>query len=259
MNRPRSIPAARRVVAVACLAALGLLIVACSQATAPSPSATVAPPSASLPPSPSVAPIGAPITTAEAAATLVLASDPRFAGLTPADPNLVGQCCFYSAAPSAAGFTIRIEIGWGDCPAGCINRHHWFYSVATDATIHLDREDGPELPAGVGGSGGGTGGVAGIRGTATAGPVCPVVRPGDPACADRPVVGATVHVLDATGLEVATLETDTAGAFVVALPPGRYRVVPDHVDGLMGTANPVDVTVDTALVIVELTYDTGIR
>jgi hypothetical protein len=262
MNRPRSIRATR-LAAVACLATLGLVIGACSSAVTPSSSPSPSSPTASPSITPSVAPSvplsGTTVTTPEAAAALVVASDPRFAGVTPKDANLIGQCCFFTATPARGGFAVTIEIGFGDCPSGCINRHHWFYSVTTNGTIHLDREDGPELPAGVGDTGGGAGGVIGIRGIASAGPVCPVVRPGDPACADRPVVGATVHVMDETGLEVATLETDATGAFVVTLPPGRYRVVPDPVSGLMGTAAPVDVTVGSALSIVELTYDTGIR
>jgi hypothetical protein len=170
---------------------------------------------------------------------------------------MIGQCCFYTATPAAGGFTVTIEIGWGDCPAGCIDRHRWIYSVKTDGTIHLDREDGPPVPAGIPAPD--AGGVIGIRGVATAGPVCPVVRPNDPACADRPVAGATVHVIDSTGTEVATLETDAAGTFVVTLPPGRYRVVPDPVEGLMGTAAPADVTVGATLAQVQLIYDTGIR
>ncbi len=131
--------------------------------------------------------------------------------------------------------------------------------MATDGTIHLDREDGPPLPAGIPGPGDGTTGVIGIRGIASAGPVCPVMRPGDLNCADRLVAGALVHVLDVTGTEVATLETDATGTFVVTLPPGRYRVVPDPVPGLMGTAPAVDVTVGSGLEVVQLTYDTGIR
>jgi hypothetical protein len=66
-------------------------------------------------------------------------------------------------------------------------------------------------------------------------------------------------VFDATGTEVATLETDATGAFVVTLPPGRYRVQADPVEGMMGTPPPADVTVGSALVAVQLPYDTGIR
>jgi len=240
--------------------AIGLILGACGQSATPPASVT---PSASSPVGsalPSVAPGPTSISSPEAAAMLVLASDPRFAGLNRQDANLIGQCCFYTATPEADGFAVTIEIGWGDCPAGCINRHHWFYTVRTDGTIHLDREDGQAVPSGIPAPGDGTtGGVIGIRGVATAGPVCPVVRPNDPGCADRPVAGALVHVIDATGTEVATLETDATGAFVVTLPPGRYRVVPDPVPGLMGTAAPADVTVGATLAEVQLIYDTGIR
>ena len=248
----------RRSRAATVLLVMGLLIGACTSTATPPP-----PPSPSSSfgqPSPSVVPGPTTISSADAAAAIVLASDPRFTGLKAQDPNLIGQCCFYAVTPAGDGFAVKIEIGWGDCPAGCINRHHWSYTVSKDGKIQLDQEDGPPLPPGVPAAGGGTtSGVIGIRGTATAGPVCPVMRPGDASCAYRPVVGALVHVLDATGTEVATLETDAAGAFVVTLPPGRYRVAADPVQGLMRTAPAVDVTVGSGLEVVQLAYDTGIR
>lgn len=250
-------------------AAIVLLIVlaACSSAAssvAPSPPASGSPGS----PLPSVAPQATSITTPEAAASIVLASDPRFAGIGPQDPNAIGQCCSWLVTPAGDGFAVTIEVGWGDCPAGCINRHHWFFTVTRSGSIHLDREDGLPVPAGVPGSSGGpsggpsggtTGGVVGIRGIAMAGPVCPVVRPNDPACADRPVPGVTVHVIDATGTEVATVQTDATGTFTIALPAGRYHLVPDPVQGLMRTASAADVTVGAGLTTVQLSYDTGIR
>jgi hypothetical protein len=232
---------------------IGAVIAACGPGAASSPSSSAGP-------SPSAVPTAPTVDSPAAAAAVVIASDTRFAKLTPQNPNLIGQCCFYTATQTGAAYAVTIEIGWGDCPAGCISRHHWFYSVAADGTFHLDREDGPPVPAGVPDLGDGTtDGQIGIRGLATAGPVCPVVRPNDPACADRPVAGATVHVIDETGTEVATLETDATGAFRVTLPPGRYRLVSDPVQGLMGTAQPVDVTVGTTLAQVTLLYDTGIR
>ena len=230
----------------------------CGTGPAPTPPVSPAASPSAAPSSPNPS-INLPITTPDAAA-LVIASDPRFAGLKPEDRNLIGQCCFYAATPTGSGFAVMIEIGWGDCPAGCVDRHDWFYSVAPDGTVHLDREDGAPVPAGVpGASGGTTSGVIGISGIATAGPVCPVARPGDPACADRPVVGAMVHVIDATGTEVATLETDAKGAFIVTVPPGRYRLVPDPVPGLIGTAVPMEVIIGSTLASVQLRYDTGIR
>ncbi len=225
----------------------------------PSPLPSIPPSAAPSAPPASIAPSPATIDSAEAAAARVLATDIRFAGLRAQDPNLIGQCCFWGATPAADGYDVTIEIGWGDCPAGCIDRHHWFYSVTTSGTVTLDREDGPDLPPGIPGPIDDTTGGPGIRGIATAGPVCPVVTQNDPNCADRPVVGATVHVLDATGLEVATVETDATGAFVVTLPPGQYRVQADPVEGMMGTPAPVEVAVGAARAFVQLTFDTGIR
>src|SRR5687768_1406836 len=97
--------------------------------------------------------------------------------------------------------------------------------------------------------------------TAVAGPTCPVERiPPDPACAPRPVAGATVVVQDAQRNNVATVVLDAGGAAVVALPVGQYIVQPQPVVGLMGTAASTDVAVlDGPLTPVVLSYDTGIR
>ena len=243
--------AARAVLAIA----LALTFGACTTGTASEP------PSSGRPsgPPPSLLPSPTTIDSPAAAAAVVLASDRRFAGLKETSPDLVGQCCFWSARPGTGGYDVTVEIGWGDCPAGCIDRHRWFYTVGTDGTLKLNREEGPPLPAGVPGPADGTTGGIGIRGIASAGPVCPVVRPNDPACADRPVAGAAIHILDATGLEVATVETDATGAFVITLPAGRYRVQADAVEGLMGTPAPAEVIVGTSQALVELQYDTGIR
>ena len=102
----------------------------------------------------------------------------------------------------------------------------------------------------------------GIRGAVVAGPTCSVVTdPPDPECADRPVAGAVLVILDADGDEVARVTSAVDGTFVVALAPGGYRIVPQPVEGLMGTASELDVTVEVgeppaALTIV---YDTGVR
>ena len=248
----RPVHVTRLALLVGVLLALG----ACATAT-PTPL-----PSVSSPPSttaPSATPVPTTIDSAEAAAALVLGSDPRFAGLKDRDPDLIGQCCWWTATQRDGGYDVTVEIGWGDCPAGCIERHRWSYRVTSGAALSLVAENGPPLPAGIPGPVDGTSGGPGIRGIASAGPVCPVVNPNDPSCADRPVVGATVHVLDATGLEVATLVTDSTGAFVVTLPAGQYRVQADAVQGLMGTAPPVEVTVGAGLAVVQLQYDTGIR
>jgi hypothetical protein len=243
-------------------AAFAIVVAACGSAAASAP-----PASPSAEPSASVAPSRSPVTTPEAAAGLVLASDARFSGIQPKTADMIGQCCFYEVTPKGSDYTVTIEIGWGDCPAGCINRHRWTYTVTNAGQLRFEGEEGPTVPAGVPGTGAGTtgtgsgdGGVAGIRGAVSAGPTCPVVvSDGDPSCANRPVAGATVHVLDATGLEVAEMTTNAAGSFTVTLPAGRYRLEADPVDGLMGNPSPTDVAVDAGLTDVELAYDTGIR
>ena len=101
-----------------------------------------------------------------------------------------------------------------------------------------------------------------VRGIVVAGPTCPVVTdPPDPDCADRPVAGAVLVVVDAAGEEVARIASAADGTFAVALAPGRYRIVPQPVAGLMGTASQLDVTVEVGEPPDELTiaYDTGIR
>jgi hypothetical protein len=101
-----------------------------------------------------------------------------------------------------------------------------------------------------------------VAGRAVAGPVCPVesVSP-DPSCAPRPVAGAELVVRDADGRIVQTLRTDDDGRFATTLPPGSYRIEPQRVEGILGTAPAVDIEVreDSPLEDVVIVYDTGIR
>jgi hypothetical protein len=101
----------------------------------------------------------------------------------------------------------------------------------------------------------------GIRGTATAGPVCPVERnPPDPACAPRPVAGATIVVRDGSGAQVAVAISGADGTYFVAVPPGEYVVEPQPVQGVLGTAPKQPATVAAGAVTeITLDYDTGIR
>ncbi len=101
-----------------------------------------------------------------------------------------------------------------------------------------------------------------ITGIVTAGPVCPVVTdPPDPSCEDRPVAEAEIVVRNASGDEVARAVSAEDGTFSVALAAGSYELVPQPVEGLMGTAAPVEVTVEEGVPgeRVEISYDTGIR
>lgn len=192
------------------------------------------------------------VTTPEQAAQLVLGQDPRFAGLGRRDPNLIGQGSWWDVSESAGRFEVTVQIGWGDCPAGCINRHTWTYSVSPDGTVALLSEQGDELPGA---------GKGNVGGHVVAGPVCPVETvPPDPNCAPRPVEGAILQIRDAEGRGVAMVVSDAAGSFALTLPPGDYVLVGLPVEGLIGTPEPLTFAVELGSP-VELTveYDTGIR
>lgn len=101
-----------------------------------------------------------------------------------------------------------------------------------------------------------------VRGAVTAGPVCPVVTdPPDPACDDRPVAGAEIIIRNEAGEEVARATTDEEGTFAVVLAPGRYRVEPQPMEGLLGTAEAQELVVraGVAQAPLAISYDTGIR
>ena len=101
-----------------------------------------------------------------------------------------------------------------------------------------------------------------VAGRVHAGPVCPVEQPGDPACADRPVAGAVLVVTDAAGLEIARATSAVDGSFSVLLAPRDYVLVPQPVDGLMGTAQPQPFRVAAGgapPAPLDVAYDTGIR
>jgi hypothetical protein len=95
----------------------------------------------------------APIDSPDEAAGLVVASDPKFKHIGKKDPELIGQCCYYEAARGQDGYRVRITMGWGDCPAGCIEHHTWTFDVSDDGVIKQIGESGDPLPPGGIGSG----------------------------------------------------------------------------------------------------------
>jgi hypothetical protein len=104
-----------------------------------------------------------------------------------------------------------------------------------------------------------------VSGVAVAGPVCPVEQPGDSACAPRPVGGAVIVVTRPDGSEVARVTTAPDGKFSLDLPAGQYLLVPQPVQGLLGTAPSVPITLGPtdqpgpSPSPVQVGYDTGIR
>ncbi|MFL5710964.1 MAG: carboxypeptidase-like regulatory domain-containing protein [Chloroflexota bacterium] len=208
---------------------------------------------------------GGAVRTESDAVARVIASEPRFAGITPRDPDLIGQGSWYEATPASGvgAFLVTMRIGWGDCPAGCIDEHSWTYAVGPDGSVKLQSEAGSPVPADAWPSpaGDGTSSDTGIRVTAVAGPVCPVEKvPPDPACAPKPVSNATILIGDAAGHEQAMVVTDAGGQAFAGLAPGVYTVTAQGAAGFMNGPEPQQITVDDGNVTeVTLTYDTGIR
>ncbi len=113
-------------------------LAACDAGSAPSPTH-----------SPTPSPPAVDVATPEEAAALVIASDPRFAGTIKLSPDIIGASRWWEAAARPdGGFQITLTIGWGDCPAGCISRHSWFYGVTADGQVTLESEAGDPLPVG---------------------------------------------------------------------------------------------------------------
>jgi len=191
------------------------------------------------------------IGSAQEAVDLVLGQNELFAGIGPRDPELIGQASWYEVTATDDGWQVEIRMGWGDCPAGCINEHRWRYVVSTSGEVELVDESGDSPPSG-----------SGVSGTVTAGPTCPVVTdPPDPSCTDSPVAGAVLVVTTLAGVEVARTTSDVDGRFALSLAPGSYRLEPQPVEGLMGTATPIEFRVEPGAPALDLlvAYDTGIR
>lgn len=231
------------------LAAILVLVAACGGAASTStPSAT---------PVPTVGTVDTP----QEALAAVVAKEPRFEGIGPYMADMIGQSAWYKVTPASGvgAFVVEIWLGWGDCPAGCIDEHSWLFAVLPDGTVNLQSETGTPVPPEVWPQPIGAG-QTGVGGAALAGPTCPVETVGDPACAPRPVAGAVIVVLDGSGAEVARTTSGIDGSFFVAVTAGDYTVRGEAVDGLMGTPEPTAVTVsDGAASQIQLGYDTGIR
>ncbi len=215
---------------------------------------------ASTAPTNSPSPSRGPVTTLAEAWAAVLAFEPRFSSITAKDPNLIGQSAWFDVQPASGvgAFVVMVQIGWGDCPAGCIDRHTWTLAVAPDGAVSVISDEGPvvpveQLPASA---------IAmGLSIRATAGPICPVeTDPPDASCAPRPVTGARIVVKDGAGSIVGDGPTGLLGILDLALPAGGYTIEAAPVDGLMGTPEVASATVaDGRLTAVDLGYDTGIR
>ena len=215
-------------------------------------------------PSPSASPMGGPVTTEADAVARVIAAEPRFAGIEPGDADLIGQSSWYEVVPASGvgAFLVTMHVGWGDCPAGCIDQHTWLYAVGPDGSVTLQSEGGPAVP-GEAWPAPDTSGVVtqGLHIAAVAGPTCPVEKmPPDPACAPKPVPNVTVLIADEQGQPQGMVVLDGTGQQSVSLEPGTYTLTAQGASGFMNGPEPQRVVVDPGQVTeVVLTYDTGIR
>jgi hypothetical protein len=211
-------------------------------------------------PATSPAPSNPGVTGPDSAMAAVRARSPLFDGIERKDPNKIGQGSWWDAPAGGNGWRVTVEVGWGDCQAGCISRHDWTWDVAADGSTAWVGEQGAQLDDQVLNQLQAASTAQGVGGWAFAGPTCPVERPGDSACARRMVGGAVLVVTGADGKEVARFTTDGSGLFRVHLDPGEYTVQAAPVQGLMGTPGPATAEVQAGKEVwLDVAYDTGIR
>ena len=116
-------------------------ISACSAAGAPSPT-----------PEPTVRPTSTPIVTRVSspadAAALVIDTNPIFAGTMELRPDVIGMSRWWTATPLVTGgYRVELTVGWGDCMAGCIERHVWIFEVDASGGVKLVSETGDPVPS----------------------------------------------------------------------------------------------------------------
>ena len=134
--------------ALPALLTLTFVLTACSTGgnASPSPTGPTSPPP-TVAPTPT--PIAADVDSAADAAAIVIASDPRFEGATELTPDVIGASRYWEAvALNDGAYRITLTLGWGDCPAGCVERHTWVYQVTASGGLTLIEESGDPLPEG---------------------------------------------------------------------------------------------------------------
>jgi hypothetical protein len=132
-------------IALPLLAVVAILAGACGAAVGSAPPNGASPDGAS--PAPTPTPIAPLIASPDEAAALVIAADPRFAGTIKLTPEVIGLSRWWESKPlEGGGFRIQLTIGWGDCPAGCINRHTWTYDVSAHGDVTFVEEAGDLIP-----------------------------------------------------------------------------------------------------------------
>jgi hypothetical protein len=78
-----------------------------------------------------------PLETAAEAVSVVKSHYPNVADITDTPDNVIDKSDDIYVLPRVDGWRLVFWRGWGDCPAGCINAHYWYFFVKTDGEIEL--------------------------------------------------------------------------------------------------------------------------
>ncbi|HEY4752032.1 MAG TPA: hypothetical protein VIH37_02030, partial [Candidatus Limnocylindrales bacterium] len=157
------------------LALVAIVVAACSGAAGPaapggSPTVSGSTPSAS--------PGTGQVSTREQAFAAVAARSPWFDGAKAKDPQAIGKAVTWEATAGPGDtWTVTVDVGWGDCPAGCTDHHVWTFTVGADGTVSLASASGPAVPQEQRAALLAAATESGVGGQVTAGPTCPVERP----------------------------------------------------------------------------------
>lgn len=205
------------------------------------PTMEMTPPPATPEPTPTPEPSPTPEPTPEGssseaeAAALVLASDERFAGIGPRDLQASpGGGSHYTVAEEDHGWTVSIELGWGDCPAGCIYSQTQIFSVGRDGAIQLVEQSGDSLDAGAGYQPPAAAGEASISVWLQGGSCTFEVARQDAGCLQTPVPHVTVILRDESGEPLDEEESSLGGRVEFTdLAAGVYIVEPGERAGLI--------------------------
>ena len=127
-------------------AQLALAVLVTSVAACGAGAASIPSPAPTVRPTPSL--IVARVATRGDAAALVIATNPMFAGAKELRPDVIGASRWWTAQPLASGgYRVQLTVGWGDCPAGCIDHHVWTFDVDASGTLKLVGESGHPVPS----------------------------------------------------------------------------------------------------------------
>ena len=96
----------------------------------------------------------------------------------------------------------------------------------------------------------------GVEGQVWIGPMCPVVREGEP-CPDSPYQ-ATLTITKPNGRRVAQVQSDEAGYFNLPLPPGEYILYPE-MEGISHASEQIFLVTEGEFTFLTINYDSGIR